>query len=585
MVVVNIVRKNYKESYKNKTKTKKKEKLNLKVEEGTVINEENQLMSASYLVTVDDYDTMSNPRLIDRAVFNQLQYKNNSIKMSETAQISESEYGTEFKTPEYPLKFLAGLLDVNLFHYDCCEMVGLDCVKNGYDVVKNGVDTAQLNEAKVELQEWLNNLPTPILDMFQETIMDYEAIGCGGVEIIREQSLLSPIVDFNHLKVVNCKLHSDDKRVLMEMGGKKVWFFLYGTNYDEDNRMMYLNRHTGEWSYESFGVDDDAHELLWWREYKTGCNSYGSARITKALDILELEIGRTNFNIKFFENYGLPAFAVYITGNFRDEEMNRYLPDGSENPDFDVTKTLRYRLAQQIEEVIKNPHSAVVLSLPTTVGAGEVKVNFVPLSTDIKEASFRMMRQDNKDDICSVHKISSNLVGASKTGALGGNVLEAETKVYQENKIQPIQKVFTNPFNKLIHDEVGVTFQYNNDGLSFKLLELLKQDMDIELDRVLKEIENGLITIYDGQVKLSKTLNIIPDEDEPLLREYFYKGRPLQDYFYGSSTGVVDDMSLRQLEYQLGGVVKNARKSRSLKSVKSNANKGTINYIKQKLRG
>ena len=27
------------------------------------------------------------------------------------------------------------------------------------------------------------------------------------------------------------------------------------------------------------------------------------------------EIGRTNFNIKFFENYGLPAFALYITGN------------------------------------------------------------------------------------------------------------------------------------------------------------------------------------------------------------------------------------------------------------------------------
>lgn len=549
------------------------------------VNSNKQLMSASYLVTVDDYDTMSNPRLIDRATFNQLQYKNTSIKMSETAQINESEYGTEWKTPEYPLKFLAGLLDVNLFHYDCCEMVGLDCVKNGYDVVKNGADTPQINEAKEEVLNWLNSLPTSILDMFQEVITDYEAIGCSGSEIIRETTLGSPIVDFNHLKVTNIKLHTDDKRLIMEIGGKRVWFFLYGTNYDEDGRVMYLNRETGEWSYTSWGVDLDAHEVIWWREYKTGCNSYGSARITKALDILELEIGRTNFNIKFFENYGLPAFAVYITGNFRDEEQNRYLPDGSENPDFDVTKTLRYRLAQQIEEVIKNPHSAVVLSLPTSVGAGEVKVNFVPLSTDIKEASFRLMRQDNKDDICSVHKISSNLVGASKTGALGGNVLESETKVYQENKIQPIQKVFTNPFTKLLHDEVGITFNYDNTGLTFKLLELLKQDLEVELDRVIKLIDNGLISLYDGQVKLSKSLNIVPNEDEPLLHEYMYKGRPLKDYFYSGGLEDHTTLQLKSLESKLVAGVEDARKAKNIASIKDNAKVGTVQHLKKIITG
>lgn len=577
----------YKEKYLNKINKQSKRLQNdcKTIAKNEIIQDNKKLMAASYLVTVDDYDTMSNPRLIDRATFNQLQYRNTSIKMSETAQINESDYGSEFKTPEYPLKFLAGLLDINLFHYDCCEMVGLDCVKNGYDVVKTGADTEQINNAKTELLNWLNNLPTSILDMFQEVITDYEAIGCGGTEIIRETTLLTPIVDFNHLEATNCKLHTDDKRLLMEIGGKKVWFFLYGTNYDENGKLMYLNRHTGEWSYNSFGADNDAHEIIWWREYKTGCNAYGSARITKALDILELEIGRTNFNIKFFENYGLPTFAVYITGNFRDEEQNRYLPNGEENPNFDVTKTLRYRLAQQIEEVIKNPHSAVVLSLPTTVGAGDVNVEFIPLSTDIKEASFRMMRQDNKDDICSVHKISSNLVGASKTGALGGNVLEAETKVYQENKIQPIQKVFTNPFNKLIHDEIGITFQYDNNGLSFKLLELLKQDMDVELDRVIKEIDNGLITLYDAQVKLSKTLNIVPNDEEPLLNEYFFKGHPLKDYFYN---GVMDDYNTRQLkeyEYQLTSGAKNARKNKNLISIKSNAKKGTIHNIKKIING
>lgn len=564
---------------KSKTKKKtKKEKLELKtVDEITV--KDNQLMSASYLVTVDDYDTMSNPRLIDRHVFNQIQYKNNSIKMSETAQIKETEYGAGFKTPEYPLKFLAGLLDVNLFHYDCCEMVGLDCVKNGFDVVKTGSDVEELNEAKSEFLNFLNTLPISILDVLQATIFDYEAIGCGGMELVRETTLGTPIVAFEHLKVTNCKLADDDKRLLMEIQGKKVWFILYGENYDENGNLLYLNRVTGEWSNTSWGVDLDAHEVLWWREYKTGCNSYGSARITKALDILELEIGRTNFNIKFFENYGLPAFAVYITGNFRDEEQNRYLPNGEENPNFDVTKTLRYRLAQQIEEVIKNPHSAVVLSLPTSVGSGEIKVNFVPLSTDIKEASFRMMRQDNKDDICSTHKISSNLVGASKTGALGGNVLEAETKVYQENKIQPMQKVFTNVLNKVFQNEVGVTFKHSLDGLSFKLLELLKQDMGVELDRAIKEIDNGLITLYDAQVKLSKTLNIVPDEDNPYLKEYFFKGRPLSEYFNNTELNNSNDNDLQSIENQLVSSVKYDRRVKNIASSKDKAEKGLLKYL------
>ena len=536
-------------------------------------------MSASYLVTVDDYDTMSNPRLIDRATFNQLQYKNTSIKLSETAQINESDYGTEWKTPEYPLKFLAGLLDINLFHYDCCEMVGLDCVKNGFDVVKTGSDNEELDNAKAELLTFLNNLPTSILDVLQPTIFDYEGVGCAGIELIRETTLTSPLVEFQHLKVTNCKLHSDDKRLQMNIGGKTVWFILYGENYDENGNLLYCNRHTGEWSTNSFGVDNDAHEVIWWREYKTGCNSYGSARITKALDILELEIGRTNFNIKFFENYGLPAFAVYITGAFKDEEQKRYLPDGSENPEFDVTKTLRYRLAQQIEEVIKNPHSAVVLSLPTAVGGGEVKVDFIPLSTDIKEASFRMMRQDNKDDICSAHKISSNLVGASKTGALGGNVLEAETKVYQENKIQPLQKVFTNPLNKLFQHEVGVTFQHDLTGLSFKLLELLKQDMDVELDRAIKEIDYGLITLYDAQVKLSKTLNIVPDDENPYLREYFFKGRPLVEYFQSNERLANNEDDLRNIENKLINSVKYDRRVKNIASSKKYANKGLRRYL------
>ena len=57
----------------------------------------------------------------------------------------------------------------------------------------------------------------------------------------------------------------------------------------------------------------------------------------KGLDIIEIEMGRTNYVMDFFVNFGMPAWVVTITGNFYDEERNHYLPDGSVNPNFKLT--------------------------------------------------------------------------------------------------------------------------------------------------------------------------------------------------------------------------------------------------------
>ena len=431
-------------------------------------------------------------------------------------------------------------------------MVSLDCVKNGWDIRVTGEDTEETRQAKQELNQWFNQMDNSILDVLQPVIFDHEGIGCTGVEILREAGLGTPIQEFAHFQTTYVKLAKDGKRLQLDVKGEKVWFLLYDENYDEEGNPLSLDRYTGEWSTTPLPPEREAHEVLWWYEYQSGCNEYGMARITKALDILELEVGRSNFNIKFFENYGLPAFAVYITGQFKDEEQKHYLPDGSVNPNFDVTKTLRYRIAQQIKEVIKNPHSAVVISLPTSVGQN-VDVHFVPLSTDIKEASFRMMRQDNKDDICSAHKISSDLVGVANKGALGGSVLDETLAGYNENKVQPKQRTFTNPINKLIQNEVGVTFIHDMTNVSWVLNDYMKRDIDSEVDRTLKLLDTGLITGYDAQQKLSKLCSITVDEDNEYLREYRVHDKPLWQIFNTMDEAIFDynEYTLKHVENDL----------------------------------
>jgi len=43
--------------------------------------------------------------------------------------------------------------------------------------------------------------------------------------------------------------------------------------------------------------------------------------------------------------------------------------------------------------------------VPTMEGQGEVNIEFKPLSTEVKEASFRLFRQDNRDEILAAHGV------------------------------------------------------------------------------------------------------------------------------------------------------------------------------------
>lgn len=518
----------------------------------------NEMLAGSYVVTVDDYENYSNPRLIDRTTFNNFAFKNGSF--SQTAQLDFEQYGTEFKTPQYPLEFLSGLLNLNVYHEECVDMVSTYLTKYGFDISPPENFSGDVNiDLRDEILNWFSLMPTNILTTLSECGYDFEGIGVAGIEVLRENGLASPIQHYKRFDIVHSKLHVDGIRVLQEVNGKRRWFLLYGVN-QEGGEQISVDRETG--AIHPFGtlpVEREAHEVIWIRKYKTGTDNYGSSKISKAIDIIETEVGRSAFNRKFFKNYGLPAFVVTVTGNFTDAKKDKYLADGTLNPNFDETQTLEYIVGKQIEKMILEPYSAMVLTLPSNNAlGGEVNVEITPLNNDVKEASFRLLREDNKKDICAAHGMSSDIIGTTQVGSLGGSTLETDINSFISDKIKPIQTLFCNAINPSIRE------RWETSELQFKLLNGRTEDKDKKLNRVLKLGNAGLLTRREQMVELGSSYGVNAGNPDEYLDEYLINGRTEEQIFelglsaynrsYSSNTNsgnIVDGSSIKSIEDDL----------------------------------
>ena len=193
---------------------------------------------------------------------------------------------------------------------------------------------------------------------------------------------------------------------------------------------------------------------------------------------------------------------------------------GTLNPDYDETQTIEYIVGEQIKKMILNPYSAMVLTLPSNSSIGQdVNVEITPLNNDVKEASFRLLREDDKNDICAAHGMSADIVGTTQVGSLGGNTLETDLTSFITDKIKPIQKLICDLLNPSIHE------MWDTTELEYRLLSGRTEDKDRKLERVLKLGNAGLLTRREMMVELGSSYGVNPDADDEYLDEYLINGR------------------------------------------------------------
>lgn len=377
---------------------------------------------------------------------------------------SAQDFTAGVAKPPFNPTSLVNLLDLNTYHLKSVRIKANDIAGNGWSL--DAVPVAEGEEepdetGKAELQVWLDELDVNVI--LSRAQQDFESIGWGAVEVTYGPD--GRPVGMFYVPAHTIRIHRSRKAWVQRRGNRKVWF--RDITFDG-----FVNHVTGEISESSFG-SRDASALMVWQNWHSRSDWYGVPDIIPALGAITGDASRRDYNISFFDNYGVPAYAVFITGDF-DPGEPRPLNDSDEEAANPTGPTpLEEAIEDQFSALAQNPHSVLVLTIPTSITddfggeGGKVEVHFEPLSTDVKEASFRMYRQDNRDEILSAHGVNPYRLGISETGSLGGSTAEEASEIYKESIVNPRQKTINFMFTRYI-----VTLGWGITDWRFRLTEL-----------------------------------------------------------------------------------------------------------------
>ncbi len=481
----------------------------------------------SFIVTVDKNDKIN--------VIDEIELKKYS---SDKAQIDPQTgskqmpqdsllHGQSVLQPKYNAKHLIDLLDIYSYHADCVEAVATDTA--GIDYTLDPIPDMESVESEKELfKEILENSKPSINVHLKRCIYDRRAIGYGALEVIRESTSESQIMRLKHIPSHTLSRHTDLKRVLqVTPDGKHIWFVIYGKNYDEDGNYADCDADTGEWCpYNSLPPEKKANEILWTMEYAPGTDYYGRPPIIATLNSIQGDISAVEYNTAFFKNNGMPQFAVTVTGDFVDYSEEKYIMnDKGEkilNPEYDETQTLRHKISEQIKQVIKNPHSAICITVPTESEEGNVEVKIIPLAVETKDGHFRMYRKDTRDEVIHAHQVDPSRLGVFDSGNLNGTNAKVTKQSYKYGTIAPIKSEAEAMINQIALD-LGVTswkFRIND-------VDPIDYSKDIELADFL--FARGAMTILDLINVFGDKFGLnVENQDDPYLNSRYINNTPLE---------------------------------------------------------
>lgn len=335
--------------------------------------------------------------------------------------------------PLYNPEALARLLELNTYHFRCCKTKARDTAGLDWNLqpVIKGAPEAQ----RVPVDKFFLGLKIPAAVTLERAQLDFEAVGYAGIELVREDYAVDGApIDLLHIPAYTLRMHRSQRRVVQMRDTRTRWFRVAGVMADVDAA-------TGE-EHEvgTLPVEKRASEIFWLVNYTPRSDFYGLPDIIPALGALHGDIARRDYNIAFFTNHGVPAWAVFISGDF---------DEGTPDPETGLTE-IEQAIEEHVKELAKNPHSVLVISVPSTGAAGEVKIEFQRLAAEMREVSFRLYRTDNRDEILAAHGVPPYRAGIAETGSLGGSTAVESSKIYKDSVIEPRQARLEDMINRHI---------------------------------------------------------------------------------------------------------------------------------------
>lgn len=378
--------------------------------------------------------------------------KGNSKQLEATVKWAAAN---DLVSPPYDAMSLLTLYESSPVFMRCVNQLAVDVAGLGW-TVRRKEEKKENKKELARINEFLGhpNEEESLRNIFKQLLIDWGAIGYFGLEVARNNK--REIASIYHVPAHTLRVHKSKKKYCQIRNGKKVWFKKFGEKTN-------ISAKTGK---EVTGRGRDvANELIFYKNYYPKSDYYGVPNGLSAIgDILGL-IGCRDYNLSFFENYGIPAALIVLEGEWEegsDKKISNYLNKeikGSEHA-----------------------HRTLVLQEPTGVNC---KVRVEKLSVDVKEQSFKLYEKARQEDILIAYSMPPERIGIRVVGKLGGNVAEEATRIYVQSVVEPLQLDLEDIINKKLLESEDHEFQFNDVDL---------RDYDSEIDRLVKQVRTAMKT-------------------------------------------------------------------------------------------
>lgn len=453
-------------------------------------------------------------------------------------QITKEEFrGLEgLVEPHYDPDSLARHMEANTYHARCVRTKAQDVAGQGWELSPLVEDPS--DEQQERLVQWFEDLEYDIQEELVKAVTDRESVGWLAVEVAREDKTPDgPVVLIKNIPSHTVRAHQDGSRFIQSRNGRKVWFKAAGLTDKDVDKVSGAIHEAG-----TLEPEQRANEVLWNNIYTSRSDVYGVPDHLPAVGAILGDVSRRDYNIAFFRNFGVPSYAVFISGDYDpgdpvDDDGVKYDENDSEHQErqADFKTPLHRQIQAHVRELANNPHSVLLLGVPSAEG-GDVKVEFQPLSVGVKEASFRLFRQDNMKEVLSAHAVPPYRAGIAEQGSLGGNVAKNMDEIYRDSVLAPRQRMLERLINKVVLASLEIT------DWKFTLLTLDTTDEARELEIATELFEHGAMTPNDLIRNFGRKYGLEP-VDHPSMDAHYLDKQPLDQVMAGDVEAVL--MSVR----------------------------------------
>ncbi|MCP4569882.1 MAG: hypothetical protein GY841_20065 [FCB group bacterium] len=443
-------------------------------------------------------------------------------------------------SPPNDIETIIRLSEINTWHNRCATAKATDTAGLGYSF-KPSLGFEDVSEKDIEIiKQFFEDKSAhgrPFDKICTDMAKDKELIGHMCLEIVREGYDPEAIPALmTHIKAQTVRPHHEGNKYLQKRGEAKRWFKRFGYGFDVDCD-------TGEeYPLRTLPPEQRASEIIWDNGFHSQSDFFGQPDILSALGALEGMEALRNYNISFFLKHGVPAWAIYITGDYNLGQLLRFELEtdednpgtigevyDSQNENHTASKfeySILSAIKQQLARLAEDPYAPILIAIPGNTTDSRVEIEFKALSTEAKDGSFTVYREDQIDEILVAHGVPGYRVGINTTGALGGNSAKESSKIYRDSVIRPSKESLATLF----------TFYVIRQGFQIDTVELKYADLDVieetEDKRLLAEFMFDRAAMTPAQIIITFGerfgVKPPPDDEYPELYTYYLNGVPVK---------------------------------------------------------